>query len=460
MKTVYSALADNKEKINLTENVLFDRIINLKIKACPASDSGIKANDGTEIVDEFIIRSDYEIVFPNYKFASNKTSNQYLIQKCNIKPSIKVQFNRVSTNTNLSVDIFINNFVVTTKDGRSLMNFNQKTYNISEVEIQMGYLGQFKTALGIREDGDVSKLKPSDLFNFNPTAEIDTLTLTSGIVVKTEKLPPDYTLHIRGYVGTTNEKQEILQLPSNYEEIIKQNYLKVSDKVSDIFFNNITRRFLNRAYASKVNKEIFFDKNNFLSEADAKKYGVQVFLTNKAKKLELPKIKDSSGNEVSAEVYILPSGDNNTVNSAMQKIFANLNLTKLSYARLVSGDFIVYDIDELGNAKDIENLNNELKEAIETTSVTKKGGVIPAVYNINLDGLATIVCPFFSYLNPFQELEFASRYALSSSTAFYIGLAPDVTKFFVINCSISFATVEDVNEMQITAVIKQGDKNE
>jgi hypothetical protein len=78
--------------------------------------------------------------------------------------------------------------------------------------------------------------------------------------------------------------------------------------------------------------------------------------------------------------------------------------------------------------------------------------MLPCVYNINIDAMATIVCPFFTWLNPFQYFYFKTRYALSNTVSFYANYNPSVYKFFAINCLISFATVEDINEMQIMAV--------
>ena len=79
-------------------------------------------------------------------------------------------------------------------------------------------------------------------------------------------------------------------------------------------------------------------------------------------------------------------------------------------------------------------------------------GKLPAVYNINVDAVATIVCPFFTFIEPFQYVEFASRYALTSNVAYFASYAPTISRFLVISATISFATQEEVNEVQITAV--------
>ena len=79
-------------------------------------------------------------------------------------------------------------------------------------------------------------------------------------------------------------------------------------------------------------------------------------------------------------------------------------------------------------------------------------GRLPAVYNINIDAVATITCPFFTFIQPFQYVEFASRYALTSVVSYYAQYNPTIYRFLVINATLTFATVEDINEMHITAV--------
>lgn len=456
---IYSAFADKEEKIELNENTVFDRVINLKIKTKPYTPSANNSIEQEKVVDEFLIRSDYEIVYPDQKIGAKKTSKNYKIQKCTIKPSIKVQYNQLTESTQIGVDIFINNFVVMTKDGRNLMTFNQKTYNIDSVEVQMGYLGQFNQALGIRKAEDVGNLSVETLFDFESTSkDISTFKLSEALYVKTDKLPPDYTLHIHGYVGSTTEINKQDTLPDKIDDIKEEVYITSKTKIEDIFFNYVTRRYLNKAKLPAGTKPEYDSENkNLLSSSFAKNYGTKVTLSKKIKGIKFSKQQDSKGNEIDSSFYFSLGGNNNTALSAIQKILENLKLTNVTYNRLGNGDFIVYALDEIQDIKAIKELNKDLKTEVNNGNyASETKGIIPAVYNINIDALATIVCPFFSFLNPFQEIKFASRYALSSQTSFFIGLAPDITSFFVIKVLVSFATVEDVNEMQIVAVADIG----
>ena len=95
------------------------------------------------------------------------------------------------------------------------------------------------------------------------------------------------------------------------------------------------------------------------------------------------------------------------------------------------------------------NLKKEEKNVFEDWYQNK----IPAVYNINIGaGLSTIVCPFFAFLRPFQTLYFASRYSLTNALSSLASYDTTIYGFRALKMSLSFATVEDVNEVTITAV--------
>jgi hypothetical protein len=125
------------------------------------------------------------------------------------------------------------------------------------------------------------------------------------------------------------------------------------------------------------------------------------------------------------------------------------------------GDVLIYTPKEM-----IENIQG-IADSYEAEGVYKEtvlankllyDGKLPAVYNINIDAVATISCPFFTFIEPFQYVEFASRYALTSTVTYYASYAPTITRFLVISATITFATQEDINEVQITAVSARDSK--
>ena len=97
-------LAD-EAKCNLGALDLFDRVINLKLTT---------ANG-----DEYVVHSDYETYYPEMmkavsenKVESLTSLNKCYIIKCQYKPSINVQYKRVSFSTPIAIDIFVNNHYI------------------------------------------------------------------------------------------------------------------------------------------------------------------------------------------------------------------------------------------------------------------------------------------------------------------------------------------------------------
>lgn len=456
---IYSSLVKNKNKLNLSEQAMFDRIINLKLKVKNLSDGSL---------DEFIIRSDYEIVSGTSNVISiingRNIKKTYKIQRCSFKPSIKIQYTQVNSGTSIALDIFISNFFITTKDGRHLMSFSESKYRLVSVEVLAGYIGQFRACLGL-EDGNIDKLSINDLFNFDKIGHgVVKLTMSESIYVKTDKLPPDSVLHIHGYVGSTMATNFGSSKATKYDDIIRQNkdFSNMMDSTNEkksvegIFYKFVTRRFVN--VPEKITDSSFTD--GFLSESDANDYGVHVWCTETVKKMKLPTKHDKDGKDTKEVSYFSLGGYENTVRSTLMKIQEYLS-QPVKFVRLNSGNFVCYMASEESTKEDldgktfIEKLSAEIQSLAEssgnsTDSYTEEA--IPAVYNINIDAVATIVCPFFTWIRPFQRLQFASLYALSSLVSYYANYDATVTDFIIIRSLVSFATVEDVNEMQLTAV--------
>lgn len=459
-KVVFSS---DENKLHLTPSDLFDRIINLKL---------ICEDKTTKEMETFVIRSDYELVYTNVDLDNfvrkqEVTNKKYMIRRCTFKPSIKVQCKMVTSNTATSVDIFINNFFMLTKDGNYIRSFNSSQYNIKAVLVAMGYWGQFENT--------VDPTSPNALeqyFDIKAENGADSLMLSSPIVVTTDKLPPDSTLRLHGYVadiysspvGVTNvkEAQKAFEKPSATS----------SSTMDEIFYENITRRYINpHSYmedreigslgmkklvpVSKDSdvefiKQLTLDSDtNQLSKADADKYGVKVYLSDEVKNVQMKKTYDSDGNEVDRKIYFEPSW---TIGQTIVRIMSYMD-AELEFTFDLNGDVLIYTPKEM--LSKLEELGKKYNENYKDTVLAQEDlyrNAIPAVYNINIDAVATIVCPFFTFIQPFQYIEFASRYALTSVVSYYASYKPTIYRFLVINATISFATEEAVNEVQITAV--------
>lgn len=441
-----STLMTDKEKsegiYSFTKEDLFDRIINLKLTT---------KNTATNVaVDTYVIRSDWEMYYPDmYKVAQGsrniKDITSGYIRRCSQKPSIKVQYKQVATGTAIEIDIFVSNFIMLASDGRTLMQFNNLTYPLGQVEIQMGYWGQFSNKPATMEE----------LFDFRRNKNADTI-VCSVSYVQTDKLPPDATLHIHGFVGTCFNPPIV----SGGE--YKDSYAYISNPVSisnntnyleDYVFTNITRRFLRLPV---LDREVTYnEETGLMSVTDAKLYGVKVFFSEELEsvcnKHWSNKLKKEDGTTTDVKI----------VGHYSESIVKALNLMRdelgidLSFKALTDGNFIAFLADE---AEDSETLAKGLQRyKLEDKDILNAGSVganiykntLPAVENITTDALCTIVCPFFYFLNPFDLIKFKSRYALSGIVSYYADFTAKESKFYALYMTVSFATVDNINDCTI-----------
>lgn len=454
---IYSALIPDEKKLakNLTAGDMFDRIINLKINC-------VNQNNERE---SFVIRSDYEMIFPDSNMPIDGAINpsvagKCVIRRCTMKPSIKVQCKLVSTTVGISVEVFVSNFFMLTNDGKHLRSFNNSQYKMESVEIVMGYWGQFK---------DVPPT-PQDFYNIEAKNGADKISITGAIVITTDKLPPDSVLHIKGYVGNIYESPVAVSGITTPDKALTNPVASSSKGFAEVCYNLITRRYLNWHYftdgegsvsngrrnvavsdIADFPVRVSYDKETgLISTTDADKYGVKVYLSKEAKELKIPKLKASDDSEQEKTIYFEAGW---TAGQTIARLLSFME-AELSYTFNRNGDVLIYMTSEVTNPEELYKAF-DADGMYDDTPLTNKAlydNKLPAVYNINVDAVATIVCPFFTFLEPFQYIEFASRYALTSVVSYFASYSPTIYRFLIINATISFATVDDVNEVQITAV--------
>lgn len=482
----HAYLLEDKEKTSLTEYELFDKVINLRLSA---------RNRKTNKVDTFIIRSDFEAHFKDSDFkevfGESFKSNSYIIKKVEYKPSIKVQYNQVSETTQIDFDIFISNFFLNTKDGQFLMAFNDATYKLEEVSLQMGYFSQFQKRLGADTKKPNWGLTYSNLFeDFDKGSSFGVQTIKINVSdVRTEKLPPNSVLRIHGYVGSTvdiavNGKKVSKEESKNFEDMKGEAEDIYSDDskslMENLFFYYITRRFQNIKIKDEEYVAPVVGENNVFTKDFAEENGVKVHLSKWLKEWEEGseiQFGNKDSNKVKKYTRISFGGYANTLDSAVKRI-AEFIGCPLSSMRLNDGSIYVFEADRythLDTDSEDEDTDDEeehrkfiMNKMIEDTKYFNENtpsknyweGKIPAVYNINIDASALIVCPFYTFLNPFEEIKFSARYPLSNLVTYWGGFKPTTYKFLVYNMSVSFATVENINEMQIKSISWSVEKEE
>lgn len=449
-----SNLLSNNEKAKgvykFTSAELFDRVINLKFYTV--------ATDKNQIQDTYVIRSDWEVFYPNMgniiqRNGTTKDLQQGYIRRCVQKPSIKVQYKQIATGTAVEVDIFVSNFIMLSSDGRTLMSFNNLTYPLGMVELQMGYFGQFNQ-------------KPKDMeeyFDFSRNPNADRLIVNVGHgYIQTDKLPPDGTLHIHGYVGSC-------YTPPVTNGEYKDTYANVTgvqrpygDFLQDYLFNTVTRRFIRIPAQTKKNLDsIEVDSATGLIKdyKVADEFGVHVYLSEELEKACRENLDrtviDADGNAIKHSDMKITARYSESVVKALNLVRDELGVD-MGFKALNDGNFIAYLSDEAMNAEKLaKSLARYKKEDAkfldETGNIidTIYHNVLPAVENITTDSLCTIVCPFFFFINPFDMIKFKSRYALGGVVSYYADFTVKESKFYALYMTVSFATVEDVNECNI-----------
>ena len=531
----------NKDSLQLQAGDLFDRVINLKFLTSEQVTAKEGGNGVEKYVDEFVLRSDYELV--DTKFVENVANGTVsysqdkkisCIRKCRLKPSIKIQYKQVAGNTQIELDIFIQNFFMLDSKGKTLMSFSNAKGRLASVEIQMGYFGQFAGFFKGNENG-VPTLEQYFDFTVKPEG-VQTITC-NVMYCQTDKLPPDSTMHIHGFVGScyTQPVTDKMVTDDNQTSSIELSTVDTSnvymyEKEENAFrfksfahylYNNVTRRFFRSKIPATSIKEVknlrikFKDGGVCLDDDSSLKYGVIVFLSKGVVgdgKSEVflgkQQMYDSNGKPLkgkkSSEFTKELSGDTpmkalnsfSSFQSGLLRVqpldngcylmFLNeemkhaeklsemdwyafdprlgkngvdldgdgeVKASELGLVKCTYDEILRYVNDSLGgkakNKNFFDYINSLKAKNIEVKNINR----LPAVYNIAYDkALCTITCPFFYFLTPFQKFYFASRYAVSSMVAYYLDQENKEMEFTMIWQSVSFATVENINDAQICCV--------
>ena len=466
-KTIeFVSFKEDSKKTEPSKLDIFDRVINLRLTT--SDENGIAQ-------DTYTIRSDFELYYPKLMdtitandIQSFQKLNKCYVRKCQYKPAIKVQYKRVSLNASVEVDIFISNFYMLDKNGQMISGFNNSDYKLSKVEFSMGYFGQYYEAFSKQVPQSIEAFMKVG-FNENATEfGIPVMTMSNVEYCQMDKLPPDMTLHIHGYVGNTLAPKFDLNtkdFPKEYDKLMNSNAVIQSSKIAsksgtfleDVYYETMTKNWLKqgtltKAESAKINsgKEYTTDT---MSDSDAEKYGIKVYLSvgakaySDAKKSEWT-LKDKNGNIVYS-VTTIPKAS--TAEAKMNNIEGHFKLLDFAHIMIpTTGDYVVCLQTELDDIKSLIGQNTTLAKLYEKTAVSQYfDNQIPAVYNITTDALCTIVCPFFCFINPFEVLHFKTRYALGGLVSYYANFNATEDTFYALWQNVSFATVEDINECSI-----------
>ena len=434
----------------------------------------------------------------------------------------------------IELDIFVQNFFMLDSEGKTLMSFSNAKGRLASVEIQMGYFGQFSDFFKGNENG-VPTLE--QYFDFTEKPE-GVQTITCNVMYcQTDKLPPDSTMHIHGFVGScyTQPVTDKMTTDDNQISSIELSTVDTSSvymyqkggnafrfkSFAHYLYNNITRRFFRNKIPATNKKEVknlkikFKDGGVCLDDDSSLKYGVIVFLSegivgdgksnvflgkqqmygSDGKPLKGKKSSEFT-KELSGDTPMRALNSFSSFQSGLLRVqpldngcylmFLNeemkhseklsemywytfdprlgkngvdldgdgeVKASELGLVKCTYDEILRYVNDSLGgkakNMNFFDYINSLKSKNIKVKDIKR----IPAVYNIAYDkALCTITCPFFYFLTPFQKFYFASRYAVSSMIAYFLDQENKEMEFTMIWQSVSFATVENINDVQICCV--------
>ena len=447
--------------LNLGEDDLFDKIINLKF---------VRKKGGS-----FTIRSDYEAV--------HHSDNTVELVPCTQKPEIKVTYRQVAESVAIEVDIRVTNLFICAEGLSSPDAVNTADGDpVQWCIIQMGYRSQFPNLSKPKRRINVNQFY--DLNN-NALDEEKSVFLGRQIVVQIltgyeESYPPDKITYFKGIVGT----METGLYWSHTEADLKKgyniaNFPAKQSEIEDAAFMFITCRFVRpsvlhnietitekvvtesgdekTSYKQKLNVYEYVDGegkwheltpfgNGVMSVEIAQKIGILCFASSVLKKksayaLYTYGLTGEAARRAVGKIPAAPYDDMRTSVGA-QLVSLQQHYPFLRWYQLSDGNYYLYH----GKEKDTDMWADPYVKRLQK----EKPVVLPAIYDMTPQGTRTIRCPFISFLSPMQTVLFQSRYTLGSLVSFFY--PPKTNAFLVITAEIEFSTTGEENKMTLLCV--------
>jgi hypothetical protein len=474
-------LKTGKDTAELTANDLFDKIINL---AFYRRDDAI----GTPY---FVLRSDYEVVY------DQKPPHGAHFTRIKQKPHIKITYEQVSPDKGIALKVEVANLYfhkatqsdatkqpLTENGGAITIIDSVKGNPIQWIVIQAGYRTQFPDwTKEPRATGSGYLDRFYDLDN-NAIAYDQGMfkgQVLTGRVLEchNESYPPDQLTVFDCVVATMDNglkwSHNASTFLTNFDKIEAPGKTSQLEKV---LYHLITRRFLKthiqtrietqeggkeRLYIRNYNEwrklygkaaaaessngwsEATLTSDGLLSFEDADVFGVPCHVTARLaafsmrtlasytlKSLdELPKASESP--PIQMENYL-----------QAQVLELQRSYPGLRWYHLNDGGFFFYHARE--------TMDELYREDARIKTAIGDAIALPAIYDISLDGLRMIRCPFIGFINPMTILQWNSRYALSTLVGYFYRPDEGTNYYTALLIKVTFDTDGDNNLMEIECV--------
>lgn len=408
-----------------------DRIINLKLYAEYTDASGSRQ----ETV--LAVRSDWEPV--TVSRADGTSYSDVYVRKCVHKPDITVKYSKVASSVATGIDVYLSNYVIITSDGKALRDFTASGYKLKKFVVTMGYWGQFK---------DYPPQPGSDYADIKAPPGVDSLVCDNPLYVVQDKLPPENTLHLRGEVSRLLDVPVPAVDDGAYGSFASMKSAGIIKEAGDGGLEGLVRELVLPYYAA-VSEEYMGGLGGSVSSiAQSARY--KLYSTERFGALAVPGVKDADGYE-HPMVFMSDECKDRTITQSLGRIFERAGYTNARYTVLGGeGAILLYTEEDEGDVSLLGALTDKAYAGTVFASVYENK--LPAVNNIIIDSTATIVCPYFAVIQPYQRVKFKNRYSVSSVAAYYSGGTGGVSEFYPYSVSISFATRRPLNEVQLYCV--------
>ena len=420
----------NKSETKLDTFDLFDRVINVRLDA-------VTQNGRHETI---VLRSDWE---PVHEYWSGVDTVRF--RKCVHKPSISFKYKQVARSTSIDVNLYVSNFVLFTVDGNMLTAFSAREYKVERMTVVMGYFGQ------------TARNEPAswgDYIDITPQPGMDMIVCDTITGVFTPKLPPDLTLQI------TAACANLLAAPKGQDELLSFDELVSSGALTEVksgeggvlglIEDNVLKYYNPKTFSG--------NPTGFSQVVLSESARYKVSATERVRKMEFQPLTDADGNSV-MPLFKDNKGAGLTVGQALTYVLGIAGITDVLFKLMTDGIFLY----TRGDLDDPDNVADAFQDMYKESVFEKDyGGMLPAVSSIEVNVTATVVCPFFAFIGPFQRFKFENRYAVGSQVSYWVrGGEEDKAKntYYALSVEISFSTVDDDNEMQMFCTV-EGTKEE
>jgi hypothetical protein len=400
---------------------IFDRVINVRF---------IRRDKSS-----FTIRSDWEVF--------TGKNGEISFRKCFMKPSLRVEYRRVSTGTTIACKLHVTNLHLQSAqdaNGKSIReSFGSNNNPIEFIVVQIGYFSQFPDF-----GNPLSTLTLNNFYDLYhpPGVRLYEEMRWRVLGIYPTQAPPD---------GITTFDCVVGEIDNAYHSRQDEKDIIFGEETTfqKFFFELITRRFPKSLLPSdqivvdrsKGGTVRYRDEKGDIQKVEypgpmtaisARQFGVKCYLTDT---LNNAVISSGEGRKSRVINPIPQRGNVNAAFAEIQNVFPNLR-----FAPLPSGDYVVFDVSDSAD---------DVNKALFREGKVSKPKSLPAVYSITYSGVRTIKCPFTTLVQPFQIIEFSSKYNVGNLTSYFYSPKAGEERFIVINYTVTFSTNDDDNTMEL-----------